>query len=172
MTAGVIQILLYVAILVALAKPLGSFMAKVYSGERTFLTRILGYIEAGIYRAGRVDPNEQIDWRRYAAALLLINFAGFIAVYVLQRVQGELPLNPQGFSAIAADSAFNTAVSFATNTNWQGYGVLQVLAILLIPAALCYTFGRMVGDTRQACRDRFVELANGSSRVRFAPARA
>jgi potassium-transporting ATPase potassium-binding subunit len=121
-TAGIFQIVLYVVVVVALAKPLGAFMARVYLGERTFLTPILGRSEAGVYRAARIDPNADTDWKRYALGVLLVNFVGFVVVYLLQRLQGVLPLNPQELAGIGPDSAFNTAVSFATNTNWQGYG--------------------------------------------------
>jgi K+-transporting ATPase ATPase A chain len=121
-TIGVLQIVLYVAVLVAAAKPLGSYMAKVYLGERTFLTRFLGQTEAGIYRLSGIATETEMSWKRYALALLLVNFTGFFVVYLLQRLQSMLPINPQGFPAVPPDSAFNTAVSFATNTNWQGYG--------------------------------------------------
>jgi K+-transporting ATPase ATPase A chain len=119
---GILQIVLYVGILVGLAKPLGAFMAKVYQGERTFLTPILGASEAGIYRLAGVNPAAESNWKRYAIAVLHVNFIGFLVAYLLQRLQGILPLNPQGFAAVSPDSSFNTAVSFATNTNWQGYG--------------------------------------------------
>lgn len=119
---GVLQILLYLVVLVALVKPLGTFMAKVYEGERTFLTPVLGPSEQGIYRLAGIQPSVESNWKRYALSVLLFNFIGFVVVYVLQRLQGVLPMNPQGFAAVSPDSSFNTAVSFATNTNWQGYG--------------------------------------------------
>jgi potassium-transporting ATPase potassium-binding subunit len=119
---GVLQILLYLVVLVVLVKPLGTFMAKVYEGERTFLTPVLGPSEQGIYRLAGIKPSVESNWKRYALAVLLFNFIGFIVVYLLQRLQGVLPMNPQGFAAVSPDSSFNTAVSFATNTNWQGYG--------------------------------------------------
>jgi K+-transporting ATPase ATPase A chain len=121
-TPGVVQILFYVAVLVALVKPLGTFMAKVYDGERTFLSPVLEPIERGIYRLAGIRPSVESNWKRYTLAVLLFNFIGFVVVYLLQRLQGVLPLNPQGFAAVSPDSSFNTAVSFATNTNWQGYG--------------------------------------------------
>lgn len=121
-TFGIFQIVLYVGVLVALAKPLGSFMAKVYQGERTFLSPIFGPIERGIYRVAGVNASTETNWKRYALAVLLVNVIGFLIVYLLQRLQAVLPLNPQGFAAVSPDSSFNTAVSFATNTNWQGYG--------------------------------------------------
>ena len=123
MTAnGVLQLVLYNLVLVALCWPLGVLMAKVYEGERTWLGPVLGPLERIVYRVGGVDPAEEQDWKRYALAVLVFNFTGFVVVYLLQRLQGVLPLNPQAFGAVSADSAFNTAVSFATNTNWQGYG--------------------------------------------------
>jgi K+-transporting ATPase ATPase A chain len=119
---GTFQIVLYLAVLVALAKPLGAFMAKVYQGERTFLSPLFAPLERGIYRLAGVDPTAESSWKRYTFGLLLFNLVGFIFVYLLQRLQGVLPLNPQGFGAITPDSSFNTAVSFVSNTNWQGYG--------------------------------------------------
>ena len=118
---GLLQLVLYVGVLVLLVKPLGGFMASVYEGKRTFLSPVLGPVERVIYRVAGIDPNADSDWKRYALAVLLFNFIGFIVVYLLQRLQGVLPLNPQDFGAVSPDSSFNTAVSFATNTNWQGY---------------------------------------------------
>src|SRR5262245_62468256 len=100
---GVLQIVLYVGILVALAKPLGAFMAKVYEGERTFLSPILGPIEQGIYRTARINPAAESDWRRYALAVLLVNLLGLVVVYLLQRLQAVLPFNPQHFAAVGPD---------------------------------------------------------------------
>ena len=114
-----IQIVLYLVVLILLAKPLGSFMAKVYQGERTFLDPILGPIERLIYRLSGVKADEDMDWKVYAIAMLLFNGLGLFAVYAIQRFQAFLPLNPQGLGAISPDSSWNTAVSFATNTNWQ-----------------------------------------------------
>lgn len=121
-TLGIFQIVLYVVVLVALAKPLGAYMAAVYSGQRTLFTPVLSGLERMIYKASGVDPAAEASWKRYAGATLLVNFIGLVAVYVLQRVQHVLPLNPEGLAAVSPDSSFNTAVSFATNTNWQGYG--------------------------------------------------
>ena len=118
---GVFQVLVYLGILVALAKPLGSFMAAVYEGRRTFLSPLLRPLEGLIYRFAGVDEKSETGWKRYALGLLLVNLLGVVVVYLLQRLQGVLPLNPQNFGAVSADSSFNTAVSFATNTNWQGY---------------------------------------------------
>jgi potassium-transporting ATPase potassium-binding subunit len=127
---GAMQIVIFVIVLVALVKPLGNYMAKVYLGERTLLSPVLGPIERGIYRFSGIDANAESSWKRYAAAVLLVNFIGFIVVYLLQRLQGVLPLNPQEFAGVGADSAFNTAVSFASNTNWQGYGGESTMSYL------------------------------------------
>jgi K+-transporting ATPase ATPase A chain len=128
--SGLLQILLYVAVLVALVKPLGAYMARVYEGEATLMGRVLGPVERLIYRCSGVDAKAEQDWKRYALAVLLFNAIGFIVVYALQRFQGLLPLNPQAFGAVTPDSAFNTAVSFATNTNWQGYGGESTMSYL------------------------------------------
>ena len=127
---GVLQIVLYMIVLVALAKPLGAYMARVYQGERTFLSPVFGTTEQGMYRLAGINPGAESNWQRYAVAVLLVNFIGFIVVYLLQRLQGVLPLNPQGFAAVSPDSSFNTAVSFATNTNWQGYAGESTLSYL------------------------------------------
>jgi K+-transporting ATPase ATPase A chain len=116
------QLLLYFGVLIALTKPLGWFMARVYQGQPCGLDRTLGWLERGVYRASGIDPKHEMSWREYAVCLLLFNAAGILAVYGLLRAQSLLPLNPLQFPANAPDSAFNTAVSFATNTNWQGYG--------------------------------------------------
>ena len=117
-----LQVIVYIAVLLALAKPLGAFMARVYQGEHTFLDRVLGPVERLIYRASGVRAEDDMDWKTYAVAKMVFNVAGLLAVYGLQRLQAVLPLNPQGLGAVTPDSSWNTAVSFATNTNWQGYG--------------------------------------------------
>ena len=123
MTAsGVLQLILYVVVLVVLAKPLGLYMARVYEGRSCGLDRTLGWLERLIYRVCNVRASEEHGWKAYAVAMMLFNLVGLFTVYLLQRVQGELPLNPMGLGAVTPDSSFNTAVSFATNTNWQGYG--------------------------------------------------
>lgn len=123
MTAnGYVQIVLYCIALAGLGYPLGLFMARVYQGERTFLDPVIGPLERLVYRLAGVKRDEEMDWKENALAMLFFNAAGFLVVYALQRLQRYLPLNPQGFDAVNPDSSFNTAVSFATNTNWQGYG--------------------------------------------------
>ncbi|MGZ8907190.1 MAG: potassium-transporting ATPase subunit KdpA, partial [Methylobacter sp.] len=123
MTAnGLLQITLYFIVLLLFAKPLGVYMAAVYENRPLFLKRILGPLEAGFYRLSGVNPEQEMGWKSYAAALLWFNLFGGLAVFVLQMLQAYLPLNPQQMANVTVDSAFNTAVSFATNTNWQGYG--------------------------------------------------
>ena len=123
MTANsLFQIALYVTVLLACAKPLGGYMARVYQGETAGLNRWLAPVERTIYRVCSVDPDREMRWTDYAAALLIFNLLGTLAVFALQRLQGVMPLNPQDLPGISPDSAFNTASSFATNTNWQGYG--------------------------------------------------
>ena len=119
---SIFQITFYVAALLALVKPLGWYMAKVYENEPVVLNRLLLPVETLIYRVSGVNPKEEMRWTDYALGLLVFNLLGALAVFALQRLQADLPLNPQNQTAVSPDSAFNTAVSFATNTNWQGYG--------------------------------------------------
>jgi K+-transporting ATPase ATPase A chain len=118
---GWLQIVVYLVVLIALAKPLGSFMARVFEGKKTFLDPLLGPLERLIYRLGGVDPQAEMNWKVYAVAMLFLNGIGIVFLYILQRIQGVLPLNPQGFGSVDPAVAFNTAVSFVTNTNWQNY---------------------------------------------------
>jgi K+-transporting ATPase ATPase A chain len=120
--SGMLQMILYVAVLLLAAKPLGAYMARVYAGEPTWMAKAVGPLERLAYRTGAVDERTDMSWVRYAVAVMLFNILGLLVVYALQRLQGVLPLNPQGLGAVTPDSSFNTAVSFATNTNWQGYG--------------------------------------------------
>jgi len=116
------QLIFYFGTLLLLTKPLGTYMAKVYQDERLFLDPILGPVERFLYRLSGIDSHSEMTWKTYAIAMLLFNILGLTFVYLLQRLQGTLPLNPQGLGAVSPDSAWNTAVSFASNTNWQGYG--------------------------------------------------
>lgn len=116
-----IQIILFFAVLLLLVKPLGWYMAQVYQQKPCGLDKILAPAERLFYQAAGVNPATEMSWSTYAAALLLFNFLGVVVVYGLQRLQPFLPLNPQDLPAVTPDSAFNTAVSFASNTNWQGY---------------------------------------------------
>jgi K+-transporting ATPase ATPase A chain len=119
---GILQIAFFFALLLLAVKPLGRYMGRVFQRERTFLDPVFGPVERFIYRLAGIDPKEEMDWKENAVAMLLFNLLGLVAVYALQRLQQVLPLNPQGLAAVTPDSSFNTAVSFASNTNWQGYG--------------------------------------------------
>jgi potassium-transporting ATPase potassium-binding subunit len=119
---GFIQLLIFFGILLLLAKPLGAYMARIYQSERVILDPILGPVERFLYRISGIDPRSEMTWKTYAVAVLIFNIIGLLFVYLLQRLQGFLPLNPQGLGVVLPDSAWNTAVSFASNTNWQGYG--------------------------------------------------
>jgi len=130
MTAsGWLQLAIYVIVLLLLVKPLGLYMAGVFDGTGA-VTRWFGPIERGVYRLCRVDAHASMSWKQYALAMLAFNAFGALAVYALQRLQAYLPWNPQQMSAVTADSSFNTAVSFITNTNWQGYGGESTMSYL------------------------------------------
>jgi K+-transporting ATPase ATPase A chain len=116
-----LQIGLYLLVLLLLVKPLGAYMAHVYQGERTFLTPVVRPVERLIYRIVGLRVDEEMDWKTYALTMLLFNFAGILLLYALQRLQASLPLNPQNLGAVRPDLAFNAAVSFASNTNWQSF---------------------------------------------------
>ncbi len=133
---GLAQIAVYLLVLLALVKPLGAYMARVYEGRPVHLSRVLGPIERLIYCLAGIRPNEEMGWKTYAGTMLLFNFTGLLVVYALQRLQGLLPVNPQGLGAVSPDSSFNTAVSFATNTNWQGYGGETTMSYLTQMLAL------------------------------------
>ncbi|MBN9584913.1 MAG: potassium-transporting ATPase subunit KdpA [Afipia sp. 62-7] len=123
MTAiGWIQIVVIFALVLICVKPLGTFMANVFEGKRAFLSPLLAPLERAFYRLAGIDPSHEQNWRGYTVAMLVFNAAGFLFLYALMRLQDVLPLNPQGFSAVPPDLAFNTATSFVTNTNWQSYG--------------------------------------------------
>ncbi len=115
---GWIQIGLYCAIIIALTKPFGFYITKVFNGERTLLSPLLRPLERGIYAASGVDEKEDQYWLTYAIAMLAFTMAGFLSLYAIQRLQGVLPFNPQNQSAVGEHLAFNTSVSFITNTNW------------------------------------------------------
>jgi K+-transporting ATPase ATPase A chain len=144
---GWIQIAIFAIIVTASVKPLGGYMARVFSGERTFLSPILRPFERVIYAICGVREDDEQHWTIYTISVLLFSLSGFLVLYAMQRLQNVLPYNPQGMAAVTPDSSFNTAVSFATNTNWQGYGG---------EASLSY-FTQMVGLTTQ----NFVSAAAG-----------
>jgi K+-transporting ATPase ATPase A chain len=144
---GWIQILLYCAIVVALVKPLGWYMTRVFNGERTFLSPVLRPVEAALYWAGGVDERREQHWVSYTVAMLFFHVGGFLILYVLMRTQAMLPFNPAEQSAVAEDLSFNTAVSFITNTNWQNYGGESTMSYLV----------QMLGLTHQ----NFLSAATG-----------
>jgi K+-transporting ATPase ATPase A chain len=127
-------LLLFLAVLVALAYPLGIYMARI--ADAAPIGGVIGKLERGIYRAAGVDPAHDMPWTRYAVAVLLFSAVGVVVVYLMQRLQVWLPLNPQSMANITADSALNTAVSFVTNTNWQGYGGESTMSYLTQMVAL------------------------------------
>ena len=148
MTAiGWTQIILYCAIIVALTKPLGGYMTRVFNGERTLLSPVLRPVEAGIYWIGGVDEKREQHWLTYTVAMLLFHVGGFLIIYGLMRLQAALPFNPAEQSAVAQDLSFNTAISFITNTNWQNYGGESTLSYLV----------QMLGLTHQ----NFLSAATG-----------
>lgn len=144
---GWIQILLYCAVVVALAKPLGWYMTRVFNGERTFLSLVLRPLETSIYWIGGVDERREQHWLTYTVAMLLFHVGGFLVIYAVMRLQAVLPFNPTGQSAVAEDLSFNTAISFLTNTNWQNYGGESTLSYLV----------QMLGLTHQ----NFLSAATG-----------
>ena len=135
---GWLQIALYLGLVVVLIKPLGLYMARVFNGERTFLDPVLRPVERLIYRISGVDPRQEHHWTTYTAAMLFFNLAGLVLLYALQRLQHVLPLNPQGFAPVAPDLAFNTAVSFTSNTNWQAYSGESTMSYLVQMAGLAF----------------------------------
>jgi potassium-transporting ATPase potassium-binding subunit len=144
---GWLQILLFCAIIVALVRPLGGYLTSVFNGERTFLSPALRPVEATLYALGGVDARREQHWFTYTVAMLLFNAVGFLLLYGLMRLQASLPLNPADMSVVAPDLAFNTAVSFVTNTNWQNYGGESTMSYLV----------QMLGLTVQ----NFVSAATG-----------
>jgi potassium-transporting ATPase potassium-binding subunit len=144
---GWIQILLYCAIVVALVKPLGWYMTRVFNGEATFLSPVLRPVERGLYWIGGVDEKREQHWLTYTVAMLLFHVGGFLIIYGLMRLQAILPFNPAEQSAVAQDLSFNTAISFITNTNWQNYGGESTLSYLV----------QMLGLTHQ----NFLSAATG-----------
>lgn len=144
---GWAQILLFCAIIVALTPVVGGYMTRVFAGERTFLSPVLRPVEVALYRLGGVDEKQEQHWLTYTVAMLLFHVGGFILLYALIRLQGVLPLNPAGQSAVAPDLTFNTVISFITNTNWQNYGGESTMSYLV----------QMLGLTHQ----NFLSAATG-----------
>jgi K+-transporting ATPase ATPase A chain len=151
-----LPIVLLLCFLTLLAAPLGKFMAKVFSGKRTFLTAIAGPVERALYRVFGVDEKEEMSWKTYAFSLVIFNVIGVFVLFVLQLIQGRLPLNPQKFGGVRWDTALNTAVSFVTNTNWQAYGGEQTMSY----------FTQMLGLTVQNFFSAAVGLASAIAFIR------
>jgi len=133
---SVLQIVLFLGVLLACVRPLGWYMARVYSGSAPLLERFLRPVEDLLYRLCGVDRNREMTWKEYSFAVLMLSLVSFVAVYGFQRLQSLLPLNPDNMPAVAPDSAFNTAISFTTNTNWQGYGGESTMSYLTQMLAL------------------------------------
>ena len=127
---AVLQYVLYLVALVALAIPLGTYIKKVMFGEKTFLSKILTPCENAVYRVMSVKKDEQMGWKKYAVSVLIFSGIGLIFLFLLQLLQGVLPGNPQGLSGVKWDLSFNTAASFVTNTNWQAYSGESTLSYL------------------------------------------
>jgi K+-transporting ATPase ATPase A chain len=144
---GWLQIFLYCAVVIALVKPLGGYMTRVFNGERTFLSPVLRPAETFLYGIGGIDPKREQHWLTYTVAMLLFHIGGFVILYALMRLQAQLPFNPADQSAVPADLSFNTAVSFITNTNWQNYGGESTMSYLV----------QMLGLTHQ----NFLSAATG-----------
>ncbi|AUN32788.1 potassium-transporting ATPase subunit KdpA [Niveispirillum cyanobacteriorum] len=133
---GWMQIALFCAVIIAVTRPLGGFMTRIFAGERTLLSPLLSPVETGLYKLAGVDARTEQHWLTYALSMLLFNLAGMLFLYGILRLQDLLPLNPQGLPAVAPELAFNTAISFVTNTNWQSYGGETTMSYLSQMAGL------------------------------------
>src|SRR5436309_658396 len=133
---GWVQIALFSVIVILIARPFGGYMTRVFAGERTFLSPVLRPVEQAVYWCCGVDEREEQHWLTYAVALLFFSVAGFVSLYALQRLQWFLPFNPQEQTGIEPSSAFNTSVSFVTNTNWQSYVPETTMSYLVQMAGL------------------------------------
>jgi potassium-transporting ATPase potassium-binding subunit len=122
MAADIFYIVVFLAVLILLAMPFGGYMAKVFTGRKTFLSPVIRPLEAGVYRLCRIDESGEMSWKKYSMTFLLFNAIGLVGLFLLQLFQGRLPFNPQGLGAVRWDTALNTTISFVTNTNWQAYG--------------------------------------------------
>ncbi len=122
MAAGILYLVVFLVVLMLLAIPLGNYMAKVFTGRRTLLSFAIRPLESGVYRICGINESEEMSWQQYARAFTFFNVIGLVVLFLVQILQGWLPLNPQGFGAVRWDTALNTAISFVTNTNWQAYG--------------------------------------------------
>jgi K+-transporting ATPase ATPase A chain len=128
--SGWLQVALLFLVVLACVKPVGIYMARIFAGERVFLSPVVAPVEGALYRVCRIDPNRSMSWKTYVLAVMGFSLVGFAYLYTLLRTQAYLPLNPQGFGNVAPDLAFNTAISFLTNTNWQFYSGESSLSYL------------------------------------------
>ena len=135
---GWLQVVLLFLLVLACTAPLGAYMYRVFTGGRTWLTPVIGPIESAIYRVCRINPDTEMSWQSYAFAIVGFSVVGFAYLYALLRTQAWLPLNPQGFGNLAPDLAWNTAVSFLTNTNWQFYSGESTMSYLSQMAGLAW----------------------------------
>src|SRR5271169_1910108 len=141
--SGWIQIALFSVIVILITRPFGGYMTRVFAGERTFLSPVLRPVERAVYWCCGVDEKEEQHWLTYAVAMLFFSVVGFLTLYALQRLQWYLPFNPQGQTGVEQSLAFNTSVSFVTNTNWQAYAVRPRWAISCRwPGSPCITSSR------------------------------
>src|ERR1019366_2944757 len=138
MTNAIVQVGLFFIIVALLSVPLGLYMARVFSDERTFMDPVLRPLEKLIYKVCGIHPATEMTWFEYAISMLLFSMAGMIVLYAMERLQQILPFNPQGMGAVAPDLAFNTAASFTTNTNWQAYGGESTMSYLTQMAGLAF----------------------------------
>src|SRR5262245_57676613 len=133
---GWLQIFIFCGIVILIVRPFGGYLTRVYSGERTLLSFAFAPVERLLYRASGTNERDEQHWTTYVAAMLAFNLLGFLALYLLQRFQASLPLNPAGMGAVPSELSFNTAVSFVTNTNWQNYGGESTMSYLVQMAGL------------------------------------
>ena len=152
--SGLVEIAITLALVIAAARPIGAYMADVFQNRPTLLTPILGPIERAVYRAAGISAKEEQEWDAYAISMVVFGGACMLGLYAILRLQAWLPLNPQGFPGVPPDLAFNIAVSFVTNANWQAYGGETTLSHL----------SQMVGLTT----NNFLELGGGDRRRRRA----
>ena len=154
--SGIFEVALTLGLTIAAAYPIGAYMADVFDNRRTLLTQIIGPIERALYRLADVDPDIEQKWHEYAIAMVLFGGVCMLGLYALLRLQGWLPLNPQGFPGVSPDLAFNIAISFITNANWQAYGGETTLSHL----------SQMVGLTANNFLDSAAAIAIAAALIR------
>ena len=153
---GILQIAIFCIVVIALVRPLGGYMTRVFNGDRNFLSPVLRPVERLLYAASGVKADVEQSWLVYGVAMLLFSLAGSVSLYAIFRFQDVLPLNPQGFPAVGPDLAFNTSISFITNTNWQNYGGESTMSYLV----------QMLGLTHQNYLSAATEIGRASCRER------